>query len=675
MSVDGSHEALPLLTFLRVHSRRILHRIVRPFMWRWHDCEKTQRLSDAEFQSLFPFRKDLSGFLQDFHESARLRFFYHPRNKKDFFLHLLEQSQPYDEMLADAQGVLENKFGAFGLGATNLGESIHWQRDFSSGKIWPLKPLSASELLDVGNSSDIKVVWEVNRFHQVWWLGKAYWATQSEEYARKFGELVEDWIQKNPVGRGPNWSIAMEVALRACNLIAGYYFFCDSKSLSGEFWLKFLKSLYAHARFVETHLEYAKRNGNHLLADVVGMLMLGVFFRSAPFGARWTKWAGKALQEEMETQVYPDGVNYEKSIGYHRLVLELLYTAAILCQKNRIPLEDRFLNRLEKMFDFVQAYTRPDGSAPVVGDADDARLFQFSAREDFNDHRHALSIGALLFDRADFRASVDRFTQDALWLFGGEGFEKYQRLQAAKLPAQSASFADGGYYIMRGDQLHAFIDVGDIGMHGRGGHGHNDTFSFELWCDGSPLIVDSGTYTYSADVYLRNEFRRTQAHNALVVDKTEIAEFSGLWSIRADETRPRILNWRTDENADILEAEHFAYFGLPSRMTHRRKFELTKHPCSLAITDALQGSGSHLLESYLHFAPGVSVELGGPQKAIARNENGRYIVTVSRGEFSVDETWYSRSYGVKERNKTLKISLNAILPTELQITICRATSV
>jgi uncharacterized heparinase superfamily protein len=657
-----------------IYTRAFIHRFVKPAIWRWNVCRKTAQLQDSEFRLLFPFRQDLLDFLEDFHESARLRFFFHPRNRKDFFISLLTQTQPYEDVLADAQDVLDNKFGALGSGAVNLGETIAWNRDFISGKLWPLKHLSSAEILDIGHSSDIKVVWELNRFHQVWWLGKAYWATQREEYARKFAELVEDWIQKNPVGSGPNWTTAMEVAIRACNWIAGYYFFCDSPSLSGKFWLKFLKSLYAHGRYVESHLEYARKNGNHLLADVVGLLTLGMFFRSARFGARWALQGAVALQEEMETQVYPDGVNYEKSIGYHRLVLELFYTATVLCQKNRIALEISFLLRLEAMFDFALAYTRPDGSAPTVGDADNGRLFQFSPREDFNDHRHALSVGAILFDRPDFRSAATGFSEDALWLFGGEGFEKHQRLQPIPRIPESKAFPDGGFYIMRSENTHIFVDTGDIGMRGRGGHGHNDTFSFELWCDGSPLIVDSGTYTYTGDTYLRNEFRRTSAHNTLVVDNTELADFTGLWSIRADESRPRVLRWSTGTDRDVLEAEHSAYLALPSRITHRRKFDFLKSPFLLTVTDHLQGSGSHLLESFLHFGPAVSIELAGTQKAIARIDNARYIVSISRGELSLAETWYSRSYGVKERNKTLKLGLNAIIPTEIEITIRRESS-
>jgi uncharacterized heparinase superfamily protein len=656
---------------MKIHTRRVVYRLIKPALWRWYGQKKAVALTDSEFRSLFPFRQDLDGFLRDFYESARLRFFFHPRNKKDFFLHLLTQSQHYDEVLSNAQDVLGNIFEAFGSGKIHLGDSINWQKDYRCGKEWPMKRLSAAELLDVDNPSDIKVPWEINRFHQVWWLGKAYWATHNEEYARKFAELIDDWIRKNPTGIGPNWSIAMEVAIRACNWVAGHYFFCDSPSLNADFWQRFFKNLFVHGRYIEHHLEYAKRNGNHLLSDIVGLLFLGIFFRSASFGQQWTTSSVAAMQEEMETQVYPDGVNYEKSVGYHRLVLELFYTATILCRCNKIALPSSFMKQLEKMFEFTLAYTRPDGSAPVVGDADDARLFQFSAREDFNDHRHALSVGALLFNRGDFRAAAARFAQDALWLFGGEGFEKHQKLEAPLATTVSRGFREGGFYVMRSGESHVFIDAGDIGMEGRGGHGHNDTFSFEFWCDGRALIVDSGTFTYSANVKLRNEFRSTAAHNTLMVDGKELADFTGLWSIRADETRPRVVRWVAENNRCILEAEHSAYLGMPSRIVHRRQFELIHSPLSLIITDTLKGTGSHLIESFLHFAPRVTVQIASPQKAIARNENGRYIISVSAGEISLHDTSYSSSYGVRELNKAVRVTLNSMVPTAFQTIIQR----
>ena len=170
---------------------------------------------------------------------------------------------------------------------------------------------------------------------------------------------------------------------------------------------------------------------------------------------------------------------------------------------------------------------------------------------------------------------------------------------------------------------------------------------------------------------VRNEFRSTRAHNTVVVDGTELADFSTLWAITTDETRPRVLTWTTGDKSDLLEAEHYAYVRLPSRITHRRRFELQKNPFSLGITDALSGSGSHSIESYLHFAPGISVEVSSSQKAIARKGNAEYIVSTSAGELSVVETWFSKSYGVREKNKTLVLALAALLPSEIRIQIVR----
>lgn len=645
------------------------HRIIKPRWWRTFLRERTTRPSGESFKQLFSSTGSHQEFLAQFHLAARFRFFFHPRNQKDFFLQLITSTQNYEDILAEAQNVVENKFETLGSGLASLGAQIDWQKDFKSGKVWALKSSWELDVLDLNNSSDVKVPWELSRFHQVWWLGKAYWVTRNEQYAIKFKELVEGWIDKNPPGVGVNWVVAMEVAIRACNWIAGYYFFCESKSLTEDFWMKFLKNLYAHGLFIEYNQEVSWQNGNHFLSDVVGLIFLGIFFQQTQFGKRWINYGVRALEEEMERQVSADGVNYEKSTSYHRLVLELFYSAAILCRKNNIQLSKSFSKRLELMFEFVQHYTRPDGSAPLIGDADDGRLFRFSMNEDVNDHRYALSVSSILFERSDFKNIAGKFSQDALWFFGGEGFEKHQLLRAESAPLPSRGFAEGGFYILRSSDAHVFFDAGDIGMNGRGGHGHNDTLSFELWAHGAPLIVDSGTYAYTFDVKARQEFRSARAHNIMVIDNVEIAEFAGLWSIKKDGTNPRVIEWKSSGESDILEAQHEGYASLSSPVIYRRRVELLKQRMVFKITDFLQGQGAHNAESFLHFAPAVTLELQGAQKAMAINKNGRYIITASAGEFSIVETWYSKSYGVREKNKTLRLSLNAALPVEPQIRI------
>jgi uncharacterized heparinase superfamily protein len=653
------------------YARIIRHRFIMPRLWSMLTEKRTRELSDGEFMQLCGFTGTADEFIKQFHILAGLRFFFHPRNQTDSFLQLLAMSQPHEQILSEAQDVLENRFETLGSSKVHLDEKINWHRDFKSGKVWPLQKLTTDEILDRHHAVDIKVPWELSRFHQVWWLGKAYWVTRNEQYAKKFAELIGDWIEQNPLGKGPNWTTAMEVAIRACNWIAGYYFFCESLSLSPEFWVKFQKSLYAHGRFIESNLEYSWRNSNHLLSNVVGLIFLGNFFHQRSFGRKWLAWGVHQLEKEMEEQVYQDGVDYEKSTSYHRLVLELFYTATILSQRNNFRFPQAYLKRLERMFEFVQHYTRPDGSIPLIGDADDGRLFRLSMNEDMNDHRHALSVGAVLFERSDFVAAKDGFSQSVLWLFGEKGVENYRMLREKPAHLSSRAFSDGGFYILRSNEAHVFVDVGDLGMMGRGGHGHNDTLSFEVWIDGGPLIVDSGTYAYTFDVKSRNEFRSTRAHNTVVIDSAEITEFSGLWGVRADRTDPRVLEWNTSEQRDILVAEHRAYQSLSSPVTVQRRLELNKERFELLILDNLKGTGTHRIESFLHFAPHVSVELSSPRKAIARNRHQSYVITATVGEFTVEQTWFSRSYGVRERNQSLQMFWHGQLPLEIHMSIER----
>jgi len=652
-------------TFTRI----VYHRILRPRLWKTFVWEELSRLSDKDFLRRFGFAGPNEEFLTQFHSAARFRFFFHPRNQKDFFLQLITSTQDQDQILSEAQDVLQNRFDTLGSGTVALGATINWHKDFKSGKEWPVRELRNDEILDLGNPSDVKVPWELSRFHQVWWLGKAYWLTRNELYARKFGDLVEDWIDKNPLGKGVNWHIAMEAAIRACNWIAGYYFFCESPSLSPAFWLKFIKSLHAHGRFIEYHLEYSWRNGNHFLSDVVGLAFLGMFFQQTADGKQWLQWSHAQLEEQMTEQVYPDGVNYEKSISYHRFVLELFYSATILCMKNNLRFTEKYMNHLEKMFEFVMHYVRPDGSIPLVGDADDGRLLRFSMGEDINDHRHALSVGGILFDRADFKSAAGRFAQDSLWLFGGEGFEKHQMLRGELPQPGPKAFTEGGFYILRSNQVHVFVDAGDLGMLGRGGHGQNDILSFEFWANGEALIVDSGTYGYTFDVQARQEFRSTRAHNTVMVDGKEIAEFDGIWRVKRDTTRPEVKEWTTSPDVDLLDAVHHGYDSPPQPVVHRRRFEFSKSRVRLLITDFLEGSGLHTIESFLHLAPTVRVELKEDRHATVTGKFGRYSISVDTGSFAIIDTRFSKSYGRIEPNKTLLLRLETILPITIRVEI------
>src|SRR4029079_10648198 len=155
--------------------------------------------------------------------------------------------------------------------------------------------------------------------------------TRDERYAREFVDEAEDWIERNPWGHGVNWACAMDVALRAVSWIWAFYYMGESDACASRpFRASFLRALYLHGEFVEAYLERADINGNHYLCDGVGLVFLGTFFRATPKGRRWLRLGREIVSAKIFSETSDDGVDFEKSTAYHRLVLEAFLTAGLL---------------------------------------------------------------------------------------------------------------------------------------------------------------------------------------------------------------------------------------------------------------------------------------------------------------------------------------------------------
>src|SRR6185312_10913620 len=179
-------------------------------------------------------------------------------------------------------------------------------------------------------------------------------------------------------------------------------------------------------------------------------------------------------------------VDFEQSTAYHRLVLEGFATAYLLLEKHgeRVPREA--WSRLERMCDYVDAYTKPNGLAPLVGDADDGRI-QILGTQAIGDHRYLLSNAAVIYGRADFKARSGAFADESFWTLGPEGLSRFAALERTPASTASVAFPDAGFFVLRNPSSHVFIDCGDVGMRGRGGHGHNDILSVEVFLNGMNL--------------------------------------------------------------------------------------------------------------------------------------------------------------------------------------------
>jgi hypothetical protein len=670
----------PLHITWRKARRKMQNRVKRD-IGRWRARLLGTGVSDAEFRRALDQRfPTIPAFLEHIKIREAPRFFLGFERRREFLSSIRERCPETEPLtIAAADKVCAHTFDLLGSGPTHLGERIDWHVDFKTGYRWhPRRYYADLRFAPYPGGYDIKVPWELSRCQHFAWLGQAYWLTGDEKYAGEFVAQVLDWIERNPPQFGVNWACTMDVAIRAINWLWGYYFFKDAPALTDRFRLAFFKSLLAHGRHIMNNLEWSEMlTGNHYLSDIVGLIYLGLLCPEFKEAARWRDFGLRELWQEMSRQVYPDGVDFEASISYHRLALELFLSPIILCQLNDIPVPGEVMERLEKTIEFVLHYSKPDGTAPLIGDADNGRLHRLKVwaepEREWIDHRYLLAIGACLFQRDDFAQAAGEQWEEAFWLLGERGIAYKARFERNKRPLtgpKSQAFRHGGLYIMRHNDLYMIVDAGDNGQNGNGGHAHNDTLSFELYAGGRTFIADSGTYVYTADHRQRNTFRSTAYHNTVLVDGQEInrIEMGRLFSL-VEDARPAVNAWRSTEAGDFFDGQHDGYQRLPAPLLHRRQIYFDKQAGFWLLRDLLETTGAHHYELHFHFAPLPLTLDGLAARTTCAGGVNLFVLPILTGGLhaALEEGWVSYSYGSRHPAPVLCYSQEARGPLEIVI--------
>jgi hypothetical protein len=370
-----------------------------------------------------------------------------------------------------------------------------------------------------------------------------------------------------------------------------------------------LCSLYLHGHFTERYVEYSDVNGNHLTADAAGLVFAGLFFEQGAAPRRWQQLGWDLLCSELPRQVSPDGVDFEGSLAYHRLVLELFLLPALFRESRHMDVPPAYKERLIQMARFAIAYSRSNGTVPLIGDADDGRALPMGGQP-INDHRYLAGLVGSAWDVADLKEMSSGPVSEVFWLLGGSAAETLtHKDEPCKIPLSSA-FPQAGFYVMRNDADHIFVDCAPVGLAGRGGHGHNDCLAFEAVLDGVLLVSDCGSYVYTASYDERNRFRSTAFHNTPQVDGKEINRFvdaDDLWHLNND-AHPEVRAWKVGGAQSILCATHSGYRRLSHPVAPVRTIILDHCHHALVVQDSFESTGEHKVEIPLHLGPTVLVE-------------------------------------------------------------------
>lgn len=550
-------------------------------------------------------------------------------------------------ILALANEALLHRFDLLGSGPVDM-PVINWHSDFKSGHNWPKGVYYQKQRHHSVPGADIKVPWELSRCHHLLWLGEAYVLTKEERYAQEIVDEIEDWIKENPLMYSVNWTCTMDVAIRTVNWLYSVAMILESESVTVAFIEKICKSLYQHGWFIYNNFEKnIPDSNNHLFSDYAGLVYLAILYQNTKYGRKWKKFVIPEFFEEIRRQILPSGVQYERSVSYHRLMTELVSYPCYMLRRIGIHVPADIEYRVRSMYSFVATYTKANGRAPLIEDNDDGRFLPF-LRRDFRRHDYLLDSDSL---------------EQRIIAHGVEPF-RYEK-------TGSKLFKDAGHAVLRSGDAYLFVTNGGFSKYEnpakeQGTHTHNDRLSFEFAIDKDDIIVDPGAYVYTPEPEKCNEFHSTAKHNTVVVDGEEQNELNqkNVFLLKKN-SKTTLFEMPSGE---ICEGEYETFAGV---MRHWRDFHLG-NDC-LIIYDSLSKLGSnHQAILSFHLSPEVNANQ--TEKGIEIDSssfviNMSFDVMESQSQLVVEEDTYSPSYGVLQPSKTIRLMFSFNESTNIQTKI------
>jgi hypothetical protein len=575
-------------------------------------------------------------------------------------------------IISQANGILDGVVDLFGKkikitsdGKPGQAARYRWHEDPISGASWPVHANAARMAYSTRARGDVKVPWELSRMTIAIRLGQAYTLTAVDAYKDGLQRIVADWIVQNPPGYGVNWACTMEAGIRAFNLLLAMGL-VPSEELDNEFLVNFYASMNAHGTFIEHHLEYfGELTTNHLVGDLVGLLAIGIacpFFKES---RRWLRIAVTGLEAEIRKQVYPDGVDFEASTAYHRLVTEMFLWSQMLCQDASVPLSSTFKARLRKMLEFESNTLKADDTMPQVGDNDSGRLIAFQQRPSI-DHGYLLDAAAVYFGEARFKRNTSLPDFECLWMLGPDIVSSWEAIHAERPENGWVVYEYPGWAILRAGNNYCFFSCGNTGQNGTGGHGHNDKLAFELVLDGTTVLVDPGTYAYTGAPKWRNLFRSTRYHNTIRINGREQNPITGKLFSLQQVSKPGKISVQDGKTAYSVTGSLI----YPGGIVHVRTVTIDKHASVAKIVDQfstkIQGS-SHHLDYNFQLAPGCRFV---PVEQFIEREGKRFQLSgPSPDAFTLKKGYYSPGYLEIEPVDRIHMALDAMLPCRIELEI------
>jgi uncharacterized heparinase superfamily protein len=472
-----------------------------------------------------------------------------------------------------------------------------------------------------------------------------------------FRELANSWIAHNQKLTGDGWH-PFTISVRIVNWLHAVSAFHSQLEADEPFRQSLLNSIYGQATVLSSDFELDVR-GNHLLKNLRAMIWAGVAFEGAePQG--WFQRAIALLKQEIDEQVLPDGGHFERSPGYHLIVLRDCLEIGLWLRRNRGSSPPWLDDAVRRMLDYLVMILPSDAQVPLLKD---------TAWDAAPAPHDLLAAGAIYLDDPAYKRNKEIGLYPIL-LFGVEGLKKLIDWPVNREPRRSKALAESGHYVLRSDRSgeYLILDVGKPCPDYLPAHAQADLLTYELSIDGQRVVVDSGVYEYTAGPW-RDYFRSTRAHNTVEVAGENQSEVWDSFRV-ARRAQPGRASLQESGDCVMAQGEHNGYSRLPVPVVHRRTIVWRKTHFWLVV-DELWGRGQTRADSHIHLHPNLLLEKVGesvwrvqgahtPLWVTAFGEQGHTVVTGQTDPFR--QGWYSERFGQLQRNTVLTLHAQGALP-------------
>ncbi len=439
---------------------------------------------------------------------------------------------------------------------------------------------------------DIKVPWELARFQYAPVLARAYERTKDKKYAHAIKNYISSWIESSPYLYGIHWVNPMEVAIRAINWIIAWQYMRAELESDVEFYTCFITSLQQHFEYIEHRWEwYDGRTNNHYLSNLVGYAYLCWFFDDTE---KW-KWCYLEIKNEFSWQIFDEGTSYEGSTAYHGLVTELFIHAFYIALKMKENLDSYIVDKLKRMMIFAH-----QTAGLTIGDEDGGILCDV--------------------DAVDYKAIAAKLGID---------------ITDAKVPSL---YSDFGIAFLKKDGWNVSLRLHAYRSRQPSAHFHEDAGSITISYQGTPIVVDPGTYVYSGSHMQRNALRSAFNHTVcypadwkhVVGDPFFLAMNEGIA--------------QTAVSDDSVATSH-NFFGYTSQRI------ISIRSDRLIINDSVDVRTSWVWRFIFH--PDMRLKRAGSSWIICYRDAPLLLFESHDHVFIASHGDYSNHYGIKKENQTL----------------------